>query len=86
VIKWEEIPYLAQKIIAEVPEGKALLVFDGKEDFTFDSDFENITQPIKDGLLYKLMINIEPFSGAITVKHKGSENSYINYGRILNST
>jgi hypothetical protein len=80
-IKWEEIPSLAQKIKDEVPEGKALFVFEAQEDFQFDSDNENIVQPIKDGLLYKLMIDIEPPSGALSIKHEGIDDVFINYGK-----
>lgn len=79
-IKWEEIPNLAQKIKDGVPEGKALFVFEAKEDYLFDSDNENIVQPKKEGLLYKLMIDIEPPSGKITIKHEGGIG-YINYGK-----
>jgi hypothetical protein len=79
-VKWEEIPNLARKITDYVPEGKALFVFEANEDFLFDSDNENLTQPNKDGLLYKLFINIEPPSGAITIKNE-SDRGYINYGK-----
>lgn len=84
-IKCEEFSNLAQKITTEVPEGKALLVFEGKEDFIFNSENENIIQPIKDGLLYKLMIDIEPSSGLITIKHEAADDAFIKYGMINSS-
>jgi hypothetical protein len=77
----EELPNLAKKIKDQVPEGKALFVFEAEGNFIFDSDNENIVQPIKNGLIYKLMIDIEPKSGAITIKNDFASDAFINYGK-----
>ncbi len=80
-VNWEEFPALAKTITYDVPEGKALLVFEGREDYRFISDNENIDQPVKDGLLYKLLVSIEPPSGGINISSPGVENFPLNYGR-----
>lgn len=82
-IKFEEFPDLAKKMKDAVPEGKALFVFEAKEDFQFDSDNENIVQPIKEGLLYKLYISVETSSGAVTIMNIVADKATINYGRNL---
>ena len=85
-IRWEELPNLAKNFKEEVPEGKALFIFEGIEEFIFDSDNENINQPPKKGSIYKLLINIEPASGAVIIKHKDADNAYINYGKLIASS
>ena len=80
-VNWEEFPALAKTVTYNVPEGKALLVFEGKEDYHFESDFEPIDQPVKDGLLYKLLVSIDPPSNGINISSPGAENYPLNYGR-----
>jgi len=82
-IKVEESTNLAKKITNVVPEGKALFVFEAMEDYQFDSDNENIVQPVKEGLLYKLYFSVETSSGAITILNKVADKATINYGRDL---
>jgi hypothetical protein len=82
-IKAEEFPNLAKEITNVVSEGKALFVFEAMEDYQFDSDNENIVQPVKEGLLYKLYFSVETSSGAITILNKVADKATINYGRDL---
>ena len=80
-IKLEEVPALAKEIKDIVPEGKALFVFETKENYIFDSDNENIIQPLKEGIIYKLFVSISPASGAIIIQREGTGKAFINYGK-----
>lgn len=80
-VNWEEFPALVKTITYDVPEGKALLVFEGKEDYQFESDTEPIDQPVKNGLIYKLLVSIDPPSGGINISSPGAEKYPLNYGR-----
>lgn len=82
-VNCEEFPALAKTITDDIPDGKALFVFEGKEVYSFDSDVENISQPAKDSKsLYKLLVNIDPPSGGVTIKCQGAESYPLNYGRL----
>ncbi len=80
-IKLEECPELAKKLNFDVPEGKALFVFEGKENYNFASDNENIYQPQKVGSIYKLLISADSPSGGITVFNDDASSLKIHYGR-----
>lgn len=81
-VQCDEYPELAKKVTENVPDGKALFVFEGTDGFTFESDNENLPQPLKNGLLYKVLINVEPPSGGINISFPGAESENINYGRM----
>jgi len=83
VTDWKEYPALAKNIKDVIPEGKALFVFETSENFVFDSDNENITQPLKQDQLYKLFVSVKPSAGAITIHHDMAEKATINYGRFM---
>ena len=79
---WKEVPSDTLVLNDEIPEGKALFVFEGKDGFNFESDATLIEGQKRDGSLYKFLINIEPSSGGLTIKHKGIySNNYIPWGK-----
>lgn len=79
-IKLEEYPDLAKKFKFDVPEGKALFVFEGKEDYSFSSGNENIVQPKKVGSIYTLLVSADSPSGIISVFNDDAPTQKISYG------
>ena len=79
-ITWQEYPDMAKKINYNVPEGKALFIFEGEENYNFAADAETIDQPQKVGSIYKLLISADSPSGAISVFNEDASIK-INYGR-----
>lgn len=75
-----EDPGKAKKITDVVPDGKALLVFEANEDFSFESSMENLIQPQKEGTLYKLLVNTG--SVVISIKWGPSVTRYLNFGQL----
>jgi hypothetical protein len=81
-VQWDEYPELAKKVTENVPDGKALFIFEGIDGFNFESDNENLPQPLKNGMLYKVFINVEPPAGKINISYPGAESENIDYGRM----
>ena len=75
-----EDPIKARKIADEVPDGKALLVFESEENFSFESSMENLVQPQKEGKLYKLFVN--PGSVVISIKWGSSVTGFLSFGQL----
>jgi len=75
-----EDPIKAKKITDEIPDGKALLVFETEEKFSFESSMENLVQPSKEGKLYKLFVNTG--SVVIAIKWGPAVTKYLNFGQL----
>ena len=75
-IKWVLDEKASAMITENIPEGKALLIFESPVDLKFDSSIENIEQPTKKSGKYFLYVNKGP--QAISIKYFG--NYDINFG------
>ena len=75
-IQWTFDEKASTMVSENIPNDKALLVFESSVNLTFDSSIENLEQPAKKSGKYYLYVNTGP--QAITIKYNG--NNDINFG------